>query len=208
MVEVAVEIGDPEPLAGAVTYHRHDLAFAADGARARAVHGGHPGNLAAILELALAAALPDGLLLHAAAGVIGDGAWLMPGRSGTGKSTAVRAGNFDRVLSDERVVVRRRGDGFVAWGTPWWSEGRRHPLDAGSAPVAGLVALHHGGPWWCPWPKDAAAAGLVESVTLYETRPAARAAAFERACDLAEAVETIELAFRPGADWTAPLLCA
>ena len=50
-----------------------------------------------------------------------------------------------------------------------------------------------------------AAAWLLESVSLYDARPATRLAAFQAACDLAEAVDTRELAFCPATDWTAPL---
>ncbi len=198
---VTVEHGPPRDLPGEYTHRRHDLAFALTAGRGRAIHDGHPGGLLAVLELAVAAVLTDGLLLHAAAGVHRGRAWLMPGPSGTGKSTAARAGRFESVLSDERVIVRRRPDGWRAYGTPWWSSGRTLPLDARSAPVGGVVGLHHGGPWKRPWAPDAAAAALIESAALYA--PVRRRATFELACDLAAATPAIELAFRPDDDLTA-----
>lgn len=209
-VEIAVEVGDPAPIAGDFSWRRFDLAFALTGDRGRAVHGGHPDGLHAILELALAAALPDGLLLHAGAGVVDGRAWLLPGPSGTGKSTAIRAGRFERVLSDERIIARRRGDRWWAWGTPWWSSGRQPALDPGPVPIAGLVRLHHADagskPWHRPCPADRAAEWLLGAVSLYDERPPARRAAFDAACDLVEAIDAIELAFSPDADWTGALV--
>lgn len=200
---LTLQRGPPRDLPGELSHRRHDLAFAMTAGRGRAiVRDDHPGGLLALLELAVAAALPDGLLLHAAAGVHHGRAWLMPGPSGTGKSTAARAGAFDRVLTDERAIVRRHPDGWRAYGTPWWSTGRTLPLDASSAPVGGIIGLHHGGPWQRPWPPDAAAAALVESAALYTTDPTRRRETFALACDLAAATPAIELAFRPGEDFT------
>ena len=51
---------------------------------------------------------------------------ICPGVSGAGKTTLCRqlAGSPDfRVLSDDRAVVRRSGDGYRAHGTPWPGEG-------------------------------------------------------------------------------------
>lgn len=202
-VTIDINLDDPRPLPGAFTYRRHDLTFAATADRGHALHTGHPDSLLAILELALAAALPDGLLIHAAAAVIDHRAWLLPGPSGTGKSTAIRAIPHHRALSDERVVARPRPDGWRAYGTPWWSSGRARPLDAGSAPIAGLIALRHGPPAITPLPADAAAAALVESTALYFDP--ARAAAFAAACDLAEAIDAVTLTFCPDTDWPALL---
>ncbi|MCB9541861.1 MAG: hypothetical protein H6703_05360 [Myxococcales bacterium] len=191
----------PGPPPGPLTHRRHDLTFAATADRAHACHDGHA--LPALLELALAAALPDGLLLHAAAAVIDDRAWLLPGPSGAGKSTAIRAIPHHRALSDERVAARPDAHGWRAHGTPWWSTGRTRPLDAGSAPIAGLLLLRHGPPAIRPINPDAAAARLVESTALYFDP--AREAAFAAACDLAEAVPAFELTLHPDTDWPALL---
>ena len=89
-----------------LVYTRHDLRFCATGDAAWAHYDGQQAGFLAILELALYWAIEnqDGLLLHAAAGVIDNLACVMPGPSGTGKSTAAHGG-FDRVLSDERVII-------------------------------------------------------------------------------------------------------
>jgi hypothetical protein len=83
-----------------------------------------------------------GVLVHAA-GLERDGrVILFPGVSGAGKSTISRllAGrNGWTLLSDDRVILRRRDDGWRAYGTPW-------PGEAGfaaprCAPLAGIYFL-------------------------------------------------------------------
>ena len=84
-----------------------------------------------------------GLVLHACGVAIGGRAVLFCGRSGAGKTTLARL--FRRVLpaatvlSDDRIVVRRRGRSWRAFGTPWHGSGRF--ATAGSAPVAAVAFL-------------------------------------------------------------------
>lgn len=85
-----------------------------------------------------------GVLTHAA-GMVREGkAYLFAGASGAGKSTfsklleAARAG---RVLSDERMIVRRSAGVVRAFGTPW--AGTAGIARAGSAPLAGIFFLKH-----------------------------------------------------------------
>jgi hypothetical protein len=75
-------------------------------------------------QLLLMHVLPhhQGLLVHAAGVRAGSSALVFPGCSGAGKSTLCRLllGRRDLVgLSDDRIVVRRIGEGFTAFGTPW-----------------------------------------------------------------------------------------
>jgi hypothetical protein len=46
------------------------------------------------------------------------------------------------VLSDDRIVLERRGRGFRAHGTPWHGEGRFAAAE--SAPLRALFFLRHG----------------------------------------------------------------
>lgn len=210
-VDVALSIGSPAghapPFAADFTYTRFDLAFAAtaDRRRADAVFDGHPDGLLAVLELAVAAALAPrgGLLIHAAGVVIDGEAWLLPGPSGTGKSTAARAPDLRRVLSDERIIARRHRDRWRAWGTPWWSAGRTRPLDPGYADIGGLARITKATAAAArPLPEDAAAAWLLGSVALYEEGAAARRAAFEAACDLASGVRCVALDLPREGPWS------
>ncbi len=187
-------------------FDRLDLRLGADAERAtmRAWFNGSEGALDATLGLALQIALlpRGGLLVHAAAGVLDGVAWLMPGESGRGKSTAAAHAGFERVLSDELVIVRRHGAGFAAWGTPFWSRGRSLPMDSGSAPLAVVARLHQADAVHAAEARqDALAMHLISSVVLYERQPASRARAFDLACDVVAGVTTLDLWFPKEGPW-------
>jgi len=63
----------------------------------------------------------DGLLLHSA-GIIRNGnGYIFPGVSGTGKSTiAGLATSQEQVLSDELVVIRKQGEDYLVYSTPFF----------------------------------------------------------------------------------------
>ena len=46
-----------------------------------------------------------------------------------------------RILSDDRIIVRRAGRGFVMYGTPWHGEAELSKPD--SAPLRGVFFLVH-----------------------------------------------------------------
>lgn len=86
-----------------------------------------------------------GLELHACGVVDGGGALLFCGRSGAGKSTTARLWRRHRpratLLSDDRIILRARGDAFRAHGTPWHGDGGF--ASPGAAPLRGLFFLRH-----------------------------------------------------------------
>ncbi|MDB4907314.1 MAG: hypothetical protein JWO05_2098 [Gemmatimonadetes bacterium] len=97
-------------------------------------------------------ALPSrrlGMLAHATGVLLPDGsALLVPGVSGTGKSTfAQLASSLGqegwRVLSDDRVSVTRVNGEFVLSGTPWYSSG--HFAAAGEGVLRGVLLPRRGG---------------------------------------------------------------
>jgi hypothetical protein len=189
-----------------VFHERHDLVFRLAPSRSSAIAhtNNSEGAFLAALELALQVALLDdgGLLIHAAGGVIDGRGWLLPGPSGTGKSTAAREAGFDRVLSDERVVVRVDGEGrSTLWGTPFWSTGRTMPLDPGGAPLAVLAQLEHATAFTSSsWPMDEALTYLMESVALYETGGAA-VRAFDLASQLVMGARCLRVGFARTGAW-------
>ena len=83
-----------------------------------------------------------GAIIHCALIDVGGSAVICPGVSGAGKTTLCRqlAASPDfRVLSDDRAVVRRSGDGYRAHGTP--VAGRRR-LRGQPGPAARRHRLH------------------------------------------------------------------
>lgn len=86
------------------------------------------------------------LVVHGCGLVVGGAAVLFSGHSGAGKSTTARLWSrlepATVVLSDDRIVLERRGRGFHAHGTPWHGEGRF--AAAASAPLRALFFLRHG----------------------------------------------------------------
>jgi hypothetical protein len=132
-------------------------------------------------------------MVHAVSGLIDGRAWLVPGPSGTGKSTAAREAGFDAVLSDERVILTPEAEGWRVWGTPFWSEGRTLPMNPGSAPLGGMVKLVKS-PNSSRRPLDAndALTWLMQSITLYEDSDTARTRAFEQACAVVSEMPSVE----------------
>jgi len=66
-----------------------------------------------------------GVILHACGIVIEDRGVLFLGESGAGKSTLARMWDQENgvdILSDDRVIVRKKGREFRAYGTPWHGE--------------------------------------------------------------------------------------
>ena len=85
-----------------------------------------------------------GILLHAFALEDGGAGRLLAGVSGAGKTTmsglwsAVPGVNM---LSDDRVIVRRKNGRFWIYGTPWCGEGR--VASPGSGPLEQVFVLRH-----------------------------------------------------------------
>jgi hypothetical protein len=89
-----------------------------------------PGDLldGPTLELLMVNSLAEGkgAIIHACGIVRKDTGILFVGESGAGKSTLARLLSGEKgveVLSDDRVIVRKRGRGFWAHGTPWHGDG-------------------------------------------------------------------------------------
>jgi hypothetical protein len=88
----------------------------------------------------------DGAAEVHASGVVASGrALVFAGASGAGKTTLARVWRRRRfdVLSDDRVVLRRRRGGVVAaWGTPW--HGTAALASPRQAPLGAVFFLRHG----------------------------------------------------------------
>ncbi len=190
-------------------YQRNDLRLQSlDRVHFEATIDDTQGALEACVQLALQVALlpRGGLMVHASTGVHRGEAWLMPGPSGTGKSTAARNAGFEGVLCDAMSIIRRQGPGYVAYGTPFWSEGRSHPLRAEQAPLGVLARLRQSSRAALgPLPRDEAASWLMTSVALYEVSDEASSAALELACEVAERCRCVRLDFPREGPWLSAL---
>ena len=176
---------------------------------------GSLGSLEATLQVVLqwTLAREGGLLVHASAGVYQGQGWLIPGVSGAGKSTAVRGGGFDLVLSDEMVIVRvdqkRR---YRLYSTPFWSEGRTSPLTVADASLD-LIAFPLKATYaqLLPCASSEAVSRLLRAVTAYERSAGEEssqqqsAQLFESACRLVESTSQRVLAFPKRGPWRALL---
>jgi len=86
----------------------------------------------------------QGCIIHGAGVMMNESCYLFAGKSGAGKSTLSRLLGTEKeikILSDDRVIVRKQKDRFNLYGTPW-------PGDAGFArnekdSLKGLFFLHH-----------------------------------------------------------------
>jgi hypothetical protein len=103
---------------------------------------GHP--VSEVLTVALLSR-DRGVELHAVGLADNGQGELFCGVSGAGKSTTARAWCSEpgvEILSDDRIIVRKQGDDFWIYGTPW--HGEAGFASSRSAPVKRLFFLRQG----------------------------------------------------------------
>lgn len=86
-----------------------------------------------------------GLIVHAAGINIHEKGYLFPGKSGAGKSTIAQqffGKNKTKLLSDDRIIIRKNDGGYAAYGTPWPGEAGIALND--SMPLSGIFFINHG----------------------------------------------------------------
>jgi hypothetical protein len=97
--------------------------------RGRIRQSANPYSIDAVLRIThtLVLARQGGFLMHSASAIRNGRAFLFSGVSGAGKTTISRLAPPDAtLLTDEISYVRKRGDGYVAYGTPFtWRKGPR-----------------------------------------------------------------------------------
>ena len=106
----------------------------------------NPYSIDSVLRIAhtLLLAKEGGFLLHSASAIRAGKAYLFAGVSGAGKTTISRLAPPDvTLLTDEISYVRKRGDGYVAFGTPFAGELAKLGENV-CAPIAGLYLLAQG----------------------------------------------------------------
>jgi hypothetical protein len=86
----------------------------------------------------------EGAFMHASAVDFNGEGYIFPGRSGSGKSTISQIFMLKnhRVLSDDRVVIRKIGSSFTVFGTPW--SGDADIAENRSLPLRGIFFINQG----------------------------------------------------------------
>ncbi len=170
--------------------------------RGHIVQSANPYSIDSALRIihSLILAREGGLLVHAASAVRNGRAFLFAGLSGAGKTTISRLAPADvTLLTDEISYLRRDGDGYVAYGTPFAGELAKVGENV-QAPLAALYLLRQG-------PENAiepvstgdAVRSLLENVLFFAHDPELVGLVFESACELVKRTPVYRLTFVPDA---------
>lgn len=162
----------------------------------------NPYSIDAVLRIVhtLVLAGQGGFLMHSASAIRNGKAFLFAGVSGAGKTTISRLAPPDAtLLTDEISYVRKQGDGYVAFGTPFAGELAKLGENA-SAPLAALYLLAQG-PENRIEPVAVADAGreVLANMLFFAEDQEFVHRAFEAACDFVNRVPVFRLTFLPDA---------
>ena len=86
-----------------------------------------------------------GVIIHGCGVKQDDRGIIFVGESGAGKTTMANIWNQDsdaEILSDDRTIVRKKGDHYMMYGTPWHGEGKFG--SPGSARLEQIFFIQHG----------------------------------------------------------------
>jgi hypothetical protein len=141
-----------------------------------------------------------GVMLHACSVGDGETGRLFSGVSGAGKSTMARLWSpmaGVEILSDDRVILRKRDDRFLTYGTPWHGDARAASPRA--VPLEQIFILEHADQNRARRlePAQAATQLLVRSFPTYWS-PAGMDYTLDFLAELTQTVPCYELGFVPG----------
>ena len=170
--------------------------------RGRIRQSANPYSIDTVLRIVhtLVLAREGGFLVHAASAVRNGRAFLFAGVSGAGKTTISRLAPPDvHVLTDEISYVRKEGDGYFAYGTPFAGDLARAGENL-RAPLAAVYLLAQG-PENRIEPVGAAdaARGLLTNILFFAEDAELVQAVFRSALDFVERVPVRRLTFVPDA---------
>jgi len=136
--------------------------------------------------------------LHSASAVRNGKAFLFAGVSGAGKTTISRLAPADAtLLTDEISYVRKRGDGYVAFGTPFTGELAKLGENV-SAPLAALYLLAKGSENRIePVAVAEATRALLSNLLFFAEDQELVRLIFDSACEFVSRVPVSRLTFRP-----------
>lgn len=138
-----------------------------------------------------------GLMIHGASAAENGRAQLFFGVSGAGKTTTARLSAPRPVLSDELTILKRVGDGYNAYGTPFWGELQKNGENM-EASLAGLNLLVKDQEVYLePISKKAAMAAVLPCVLFFAHEPDLVKRAVDRVTDLVLTVPARKMHFLP-----------
>jgi hypothetical protein len=162
----------------------------------------NPFSIDTVLRIthSLVLAEQGGFLVHAASAVRGGNAYLFAGISGVGKTTMSRLAPPDAtVLTDEISYVRKMGNGYYAFGTPFAGELARSGANT-SAPLHRLFLLEQGPDNRIePVPQPEAARALMRHILFFAHESDLVARVFDSVLEFVSRVEVSRLVFTPDA---------
>jgi len=155
-----------------------------------------PYPLDGLLLYYLSSAAGD-IMIHGSGAVCGGRGWIFTGRSGSGKTTVAgifdRAG--DRVIHDDRLILRKEEDGWVMYSTPVYRNDEPR-----SAAVDHLWGIAHGRANITTPVTGAEAVAMVLSNCVQQNRDRAAASQLASAVEeLVSSVRVSRLSFLPDA---------
>jgi len=160
----------------------------------------NPYSIDAVLRIlhTLLLARQGGFLLHASSAIRNGKAFLFSGVSGAGKTTISRLAPPDAtLLTDEVSYVRREGNRYMAYGTPFAGELAR-PGENCSAPLSALFLLEKGLQNSIePISPTDAIQRLLRNILFFAHDPALVKLLFQSACEFASLVPIHRLVFVP-----------
>jgi hypothetical protein len=163
-------------------------------------HSANPYSIDAVLRIvhSILLASEGGFLVHSASAVRRGRAFVFAGRSGAGKTTISRLAPREvTLLSDEISYIRRDGDGYRAFGTPFAGELARLGENV-SAPVAAFCLLAKGpGNRMEPVPAAEAARALLRNTLFFAHDAELVKRVFQSAFEFVSRVPVHRLVFAP-----------
>jgi hypothetical protein len=160
----------------------------------------NPYSLDAVLRIVhtLVLARQGSFLLHAASAIRKGRAFLFAGVSGAGKTTISRLAPPDAtLLTDEISYVRKQGNSYVAFGTPFTGELAKLGENV-SAPIAALYLLQQGPENRIgPVPAADAMRGVLANLLFFAEDQELVKLAFHAACEFVSRVPVSRLTFLP-----------
>lgn len=141
-----------------------------------------------------------GFLMHAASAVRNGRGLLFAGISGAGKTTICRLAPADAtLLSDEVSCVRRVGEGYRLFGTPFCGELGRSGENTSAPLAAAYLLVHASENRILPVAAAEATGALLRNILFFAEDAALVEKVFQSACEFVSRVPVFRLEFAPSA---------